>query len=280
MRYLLCLVFITATAYAAPPMPSADPPTPQPAPVAPVVIHVPPDNPAPPTPPPGPRQPTKLGKGVLFEITSSTPLFIVASPDGLVKISAPKTPVTIFGTFIDPLPGDDDGRTFADGFVYLVQAAGVGKVELIMSAGVGTTTLRRCLLVDDGSVPVPPTPPNPPGPTDPLVAAFQAAYAADADANKVANLKWLASVYFNASALLAPTTPPAPPPPATYAALLTEVSGMYHVPSGFPKGGMPHLVIAIGKELDATLGTAVTPVDVAKTTTEFQKISAALLEVK
>lgn len=124
-----------------------------------------------PVPPPPPSVVTKLNAGQLYVITSTQPVLVLGSRDGMVKIGNPKTPVTLYGTFVDPKPGDDDGRTYSTGCVYVIRAAATGQVELIVALDLtGKNVIRRVLDVDAGTPPVPPIPPGPnppipPGPT-------------------------------------------------------------------------------------------------------------------
>ncbi len=167
-------------------------------PEAPPVVTLP-SLPVVPSPAPPPTAITKLTGSQLYVITSTQPVLVLGSRDGLIKVASPKTPVTLYGAFVDPQPGDDDGRTYTKGHVYIVRAAGNGEVELIVAPDLsGKNLIRRVLQV---SVEPSPTPPGPgPGPTpDPLVASLQAAFTADVGATKGGQLVLLTSIMEEAS---------------------------------------------------------------------------------
>ena len=267
MKYILCLIlWLPVVAF------GADPPP------VPPVIRLPELPPAPqPSPTPGPV--TKLTGSQLYVISADVEVLVTASRKPMVTVTKMVTPVTIFGNFVD---GGTGSRAYAKGFVYVVQAAAVGEVELVINPDLtGANEVRRCLSVDNGTPPVPPptppappVPPTPPAPTDPLTKAFQVAYDSDVDSDKAADAAFLSSVYKAAPALLTPDV-------KTYADLFTKLSSVIHTPGvGFPKGKIPKLMAAVGAELNADLGTnAAAPIDAAKATAAFAKVADALGKV-
>lgn len=141
-----------------------------------------------PTPPaPNPALPTSLEQGQICVINASAPITVLASPPGVVTITADQGPIRISGLFVDG-DGKRQSRNFKGPNVYLIEptAAG-GTCELIVVSSMDSGTVIRRTIVATGSAPTPPpvpitppapTPPAPP-PVDPNVAALKAALASD-----------------------------------------------------------------------------------------------------
>lgn len=137
----------------------------------PVPAVVLPDFPAPiPSPKPNPATPQKLSKDELFVVRAEVEIIVLISPDsGLVKITEEAGPLRIRGLFVGGA-GKTETRTFKEKFLFLLEANGVGRVEVIVI--VGKEIIRRSLDVDNGSpTPIPPgptpVPPDPPTPVPP-----------------------------------------------------------------------------------------------------------------
>lgn len=142
-----------------------------------------PPTPRPPIPLPVPvSDVTKLTGDQLYVFDSDGPLIVLASPVGMVKIAADEGPLKIRGRFVGGT-GKVETKTFKGKYIYTVEAAATGKVELIViPVGVmkEADIPRKVLDVDDGTAPQPPPnppdPPVPPTPADPLLIVLQLAY--------------------------------------------------------------------------------------------------------
>lgn len=117
------------------------------------------------SPKPPPTAVTKLGAEQLYVVDSDVECQVLASPDGIVNISNDTGPIKIRGKFVENASGRVTTRTVKGPFVYVVEAAKTGRVELIIIPVKGKV-LRRTLDVDDGVNPAP-EPPQPPGPVVP-----------------------------------------------------------------------------------------------------------------
>jgi hypothetical protein len=124
--------------------------------------------PAPPVPPPGTVP--LLADDVLYLITSPSPFFVLASPPGLVTVTYDNGPQTIRGRFVES-PTKKVTRRITDKYLAIVEAVGVGRVELIVvPSGVTSESAIIRRLVDCQVAPIPPPPgptPVPPGPVPP-----------------------------------------------------------------------------------------------------------------
>ncbi len=151
-----------------------------------------PDLPAPaPQPAPPVTAPVNLSPPMMYVIRASAPAIVLASPQGVLDIQADTGPIKVRGIFSDA-PTVVQTRTFSDANLYIVTAVGTGIAELLVvpSGATGPNdVIRRTINATAGPSP---NPPIPPAPTDSLVAALQAAYSSDADANKAALLSNLA----------------------------------------------------------------------------------------
>ena len=162
MKYLLAVsVFLAAglTALAAPPalpdirLPEVTVPTPAP-------------------PPPGAV--TRLTGEVMYVIQADVDAIVLASPEGLVGIVQESGPLRIRGRFIED-PTKVVTKTFSTKHIFIVEAFGVGKCELLVVPSKATKpseVIRRTLDVDSGigprPPPVPPLPPDPKPPDPPV----------------------------------------------------------------------------------------------------------------
>src|SRR5579883_1936200 len=86
----------------------------------------------PPVPPPSPV--TTLATDQLYVIGLDQPAVVVASPDGIVKVTTEAGPVKISGNFVDG-DGKRKTRTFASKQVVTVEPVAAGQVELIVTWG-------------------------------------------------------------------------------------------------------------------------------------------------
>ena len=111
--------------------------------------------------------PAKLTAESFYVVDSDMPILLLASPDGMVKVTEESGPVKVRGKFADGGP-QVETRTYTGKQVFLVEAVSKGQVELLIIQ-VGATkadaVIRKMITVDDGTSPRPP-PPDPPRPTD------------------------------------------------------------------------------------------------------------------
>ena len=131
-----------------------------------------------PAPAPVPVKQT-LSADLVHIIEADKTAILIASPEGLVKITEEAGPVRFRGKFMNG-PGKVETRTFSAKQVFIIEAIGTGKVELIVVPAGATTSadvIRKTVDVDSGQAPQPPpTPPTPPKPVDPApipVAGFR-----------------------------------------------------------------------------------------------------------
>lgn len=227
--------------------------------------------PVPPVPPsPGPV--TKLSAGQLYVITCDSPLLVIGSRDGLISVAKPKTPCTLYGVFVDAKPGDDEGRTYAKGHVYVVRAAGVGQVELIVAPDLsGKGLIRRVLDVDNGQPPGPgPKPPDPPVP-DAFQKAVKDAFLQETDtAQRAKQAAWLASVYRNAGPIADS------PDVKTLGQLFAKLDEVITNPtSGISRGSLPKVAKVIGSDLNVLCGGTTGGIDPSKPIPDRAALKAA-----
>jgi hypothetical protein len=122
-------------------------------------------DPAPnPAPAPDPAAVSKLTPDLVYiAIQSDTPFLLFASPPGLVKVTKDTGPLKVRGKFSDGA-GAYETRTVTAKYVAFVEAAGIGRVELIavpVGADAESGATRKLLDVDDGTKPIPPPAPEP-----------------------------------------------------------------------------------------------------------------------
>lgn len=127
-------------------------------------IRLPAQDPPPPLPMPA-AEATRLPAGSLYVVDSDIPVVVMASPAGLVSITAEEGPMKIRGVFA----GNErtPTRTFKGKYLTLVEAVPdkSGRVELfVVPVGLKSEAdiLRRTLDVGAGNGPQPPPDPKPP----------------------------------------------------------------------------------------------------------------------
>lgn len=226
--------------------------------------------PAPPVPIP-PKTPTKLASDQIYVIRAAIECRVVAGTEGLVKITSETGPLRIRGRFTDGIGVET--RTLTEKYLYIVEAAGTGKTDLIIIPTTGEV-LRRCLDVDNGT-PVPPTPPTPPTPADPLTVTLQAAYALDTDTDKAKSLAFLQAAYKGMAANVKPGL-------ATNADALAWLKAVIEAPgAGLTATQIVSTRKAVGAELLRALGASpTTALDQTKFAAELGTISNALAGVR
>lgn len=151
----------------------ATPSAPTPAPTEPDIL-LPELQPVAPSPAPAPAI-TKLSASELYVIEAKVPLWVEASPEGVVTITEETGPVKVHAIFAGNQKYST--RVIKGPNVYFVEAATTGRVELLIKRTDGKgKTIRRTLDVTNGPAPAPdpnppgpkPPDPTPPGPVDPL----------------------------------------------------------------------------------------------------------------
>jgi len=149
---------------------AADPPPPQPMPVA---------------------SSLKLSAEVYYVVEADVPVMILASPDGIVNVGSDAGPLKLRGKFIDG-KGKVETRTYKSKYVYYIDknGAAAGNVELFVFA-VGepdAAKVQRVKLVVGEVAPIPPPKPDPPAPVlTPFQSKLQSAIKAEsAPASSVA----------------------------------------------------------------------------------------------
>ena len=241
--------------------------TADPTPPAPFIL---PNPPTPAPPPVPPNQPVQLQPGYPFVIRANVNLAVVASPDGLVKVCNKPEPVTIVDA------GGNSTDYSGDKSVYVISAVKSGSGELLIVTPDGTVT-RLSMVVGTPTPPTPPVPPVPPTPPpSPLTAAFQLAYNADTDADKVKSLAFLQSAYKGMAAQAGSQ------PIATAGDMQTWMKGVVEAPGvGLTATQLVNTRKAVAAELTSQFGTAPTQaVTPAGAALELNRIAAGLAGVK
>jgi hypothetical protein len=128
-----------------------------------------PPAPTPPAPKPG-TNPLLTGD-YLYVINSKVDADVSAYPDGVVRITKETGPLRYRGKFIDGT-GVVETKTFPGPFIFIVEAAGKGTVDLVVTP-FGLKSKNEIIVkridVSDGTAPQPPPKPDPtPTPSDPL----------------------------------------------------------------------------------------------------------------
>jgi hypothetical protein len=153
--------------------------------------------------------------------------------------------------------------------VWTLEAAGTGRVELLVipvAAG-AFPLIRRAIDVDSGA---PPGPPPGPPPNDPFAAAVQAAYVTENDPMKATERAVMAAAY-RAGAIAA-----ADPNAKTLSDVFLVMRAKDTVP-----GMLPAVRKVIGTRLNASLGTtATTPINRTLVPAELNAVAAALEAIK
>ena len=204
------------------------------------------------TPPVSPAVPVKLDGSQLYIVRSSVACLIVASPEGIVKVSADGGPLRVKARFTDG-DGSYQLKEFTEKFVWCIEAVATGTCELIIIPAGGTEKdiVRRTIEANVGPRPPPPGPG--PGPDDPLAQALSAALAKESDKSKLPALAALYRQFVNLAA-----TSPAP------------TLGQFHDVTKVARinligEALPQVRAVITAELDSVLPTVVAaPLD-AKT---------------
>ena len=109
--------------------------------------------------------PGKLTSELVYVVEGKVPFVVLASPPGLVKVTPDTGPIKIRARFFDGYGVET--RTFNGPQLYLIEAAGVGKVELLAIPNTfkgEADIIRRTVDVDNGQAPQPPPGPTPPTP--------------------------------------------------------------------------------------------------------------------
>lgn len=136
----------------------------------PIRLPVFPVAPTPPSPTPVPQAISKLESGQLYVVDSDVDCIVLASPEGIVKMTEGKGPVRVFGTFVDGL-GKNEWREFKGKQITIVEAATKGRVELlIVPQGLTKAAdVVRVMLDVNGARPPPVDPVDPePKPPEPV----------------------------------------------------------------------------------------------------------------
>jgi hypothetical protein len=115
-------------------------------------VRLPADCPAEPA---APAVVPKLAPDRLYMLDSDVELVVLSSPKGLVRVTAEPGPLRVRGRFVDG-GGKTETREYKGKFVYSVEAAATGRVELLV-APVGlkgeAEVVRRTLYADAGEPP-------------------------------------------------------------------------------------------------------------------------------
>lgn len=230
-----------------------------------------PSLPSPVPAPVNPGAPTVLTSNMLYVINASAPVMVLASPDGILKVTSDTGPIKIRGQFIDG-SGKTETRTFKGPSVYTVEAVGQGTCELIVVSSMDpATVIRRMIVSQIGPVP-PPDPIVPVVPVDPLVSSMADALKADGQTASIAAN--LARVY-RAIALSTVNNTAI----ATYADLFGQVKTLQD--SAVVPASIPKLRSVIGQQFTSAFGTsAMAPIDRALAAKTFNAVAAALEGVK
>jgi hypothetical protein len=108
----------------------------------------------------------KLTAEVYYVVESDAPVMILSSPQGIVNVSNDTGPIKLKGKFIDG-DGKTETRTYKSKYVYTVEQASTGTVELlIFKVGEPDESKVKRVKLAVGDSPMPPGP-NPPGPNPP-----------------------------------------------------------------------------------------------------------------
>lgn len=128
-----------------------------------------PAGPAVPQPMPAAASAGRLAGDQLYVIESDAPVILLASPPGLVAVAEEAGPVRVRGKFVDGA-GKVESRVFQAKQVFVVEALGTGRVELLVvpaGAKSAADVARRTVEVDAGHGPTPPPNPTPAPPVPP-----------------------------------------------------------------------------------------------------------------
>lgn len=216
---------------------------------------------------------------------------LIAAPLWAATITLPATVTGEPGAFIS-IPATTDGKEvrwyaldkgvnlfptalLKDTKTAVVTAPKAGRYRVIAWTATGDVPSEAASTVVVVGEPGPDPGPGPgptPGPDSPLKKAIDAAFAAETDPAKAAQIKYLASVYAGAGTLVDD------PSVKMLSDLFALVSNTIHHPTlGIPRGALPKVSRAIGDYLNAEIGTvaAVAP-DKAKVKAAFASVATAL----
>lgn len=106
--------------------------------------------------PPAPKAVNGLAAGELYVIDSDKPLIVLASPEGVVKMTPMEGPATVFGKFVDG-KGENESRVVKGKTIVIVEAATTGRVELLIvpTGATATKDVLRVMLDVTGARPPP-----------------------------------------------------------------------------------------------------------------------------
>jgi len=129
----------------------------------------------------------KLSSDVYYVVESDVPVMILSSPDGIVSIASETGPIKLRGKFIDG-NGKVETRSYRSKFIYTVEPASSGAVELLIFA-VGEPDAAKVkrvqLLVGDIKPIPPPKPIDPVDPIKPVVNSFRVIMALESGDTKM-----------------------------------------------------------------------------------------------
>lgn len=228
--------------------------------------------PSTPAPPPAPiGQATQLQSDQLYVVQSTNPIVIVASPQGVVKITPDAGPLKIRGKFVDGTATET--RTFKGPHIYIVEASGSGTCELIVAPTMDQKDVIRRTLTTD----ITPAPGPTPVPSDPLVQSLVNAIKADGQGKDVAQS--LATVYRSVAKRIGDSKDTVFGSVASYAELFKVVKPIQD--GMVPFDSIPNLRKVVGDMFAGGLGsTAASPVDRVLAAKVFNDIAAKLEAVK
>lgn len=156
-----------------------------------------------PMPPPAPGSVPRLDSDQMYVVTSQEPCFALATPPGIVLVTQEAGPLRIRGKFVGG-SGLTETKTFTGKAVLVVEAAGTGRVELLVvkeGAKSLADVFRQQLDANQGPMPGPPAPtpvpPPPDPPYDPLYQRLLAAWLSE-PGDKRATRNALVKVYSEA----------------------------------------------------------------------------------
>lgn len=131
----------------------------------------------------------------LFVIEADVPVLLFTSPEKLVKVTRETGPLRVRAKFYDG-DGKVETRLYKGQQIFIIEAAGVGKADLIVvpvGAKAESEAVRKTIDVDSGQGPIPP--PTPPGPVDSFDKDVAEAWQMEFSASKKTELAGLKEVY-------------------------------------------------------------------------------------
>ena len=155
-----------------------------------------------PPPLPSPNAVQTLEADKYYVVDSDVECFVRTLPKGLLTVAVEAGPIKLpTKSLVEG--GTTKFKTFKGKFIYLVEAVGTGRCELlIVPKGVAADKEIVQRSIDANTGPKPPPDPPPPKPddikSDPIWQSVSAIYGADQSAEKLTMARRLASVYRNA----------------------------------------------------------------------------------